>query len=945
MTRSAIERVTELPRGWVPTAIRTLIAGTPFGLALYAVVGGATAWWWWWWWWVLSFGAAIGYAFAAVVLAALTRSLPLPRMTLADRVSAINAVALSFVPIALYGVASATRVIVQSDGAVHPYNWLPLWISTAGTALLLIWSSTRILKTRAGSDVRRVERDALVLITGPFLLFLELTRLPGVIGPVGMFHEGEGLVTAKSMLDGLFPWRDLFFIHGLIDDGLRPGLGLVALENSRWASVAAVLLLEWPFAWILTYYLNAYLYRRDLPFLIFSAVVLGTEFTAAPHFAFVLQPIVYLLLAALLAKATPWRAVAFALALVVQAVGSPEASYSVVAAGAAVILFELVHRQGSVSIVRSFSRTLWSAGCGILFIGVWLAYLATQNALLGFLYYYRTFVPAHELTGGIPVEWVTVSLWGAGAPLVVILLAIWYFIAHRHRLRSLERDDWVMGSAAFLVFLYYPKFLNRADGGHVQEVFAVAVPVILYVMYRVASALETVLKQGARAARRSNIVKVPHLVTTAILVAGFLMTAPLGRLADAATRLAPTVAEEPWLDRLGYANPEDVDRTVIRDLAAFFRTNLRPGERVFDFSNEPALPYYFLDLPISTRYFHVSMAIRLDTQLDLIEELRRDPPRYVILYNDRYGLNWDNIENTVRNYLVSGYLLDHYTPSIWLDGHLILVRKEEQQDLARNGHDVGSSELYFRAPPCGWGYAPNFLSFEPRPDEVARAVDLPFRAAAILRGWAIDPATQRPASEIRVVIDGQVVQRTVPSLERPDVAAARKAETAMRSGYSVVVPITDPKDLRKIHVFAVSTQGAASELAYSPESGLPTHASVTTIVDPLNGSVPVRAEAAIGWVDTSQVNSFARLDLPPGTKFDDFRWLEIETADHFNDDTFTLSDRADATRAISFKTLERSPTRYRVYVGSCPQWHGYEGSSLILDSAREPRITAVRLLP
>ena len=49
---------------------------------------------------------------------------------------------------------------------------------------------------------------------------------------------------------------------------------------------------------------------------------------------------------------------------------------------------------------------------------------------------------------------------------------------------------------------------------------------------------------------------------------------------------------------------------MIRDLARTLEGLLEPEDTVFDFSNAPGVVHYLLGLPPSTRYYHVSFAIR-----------------------------------------------------------------------------------------------------------------------------------------------------------------------------------------------------------------------------------------------------------------------------------------------------------------------------------------------
>ena len=88
--------------------------------------------------------------------------------------------------------------------------------------------------------------------------------------------------------------------------------------------------------------------------------------------------------------------------------------------------------------------------------------LAALHALDDFFFFYRTFAPDHSLTGGIPLVWLDTRFKVAAiAPVVLVILAIWFFAVALRARRSPAVDDWVMASLAITVLLYYPKFLAR----------------------------------------------------------------------------------------------------------------------------------------------------------------------------------------------------------------------------------------------------------------------------------------------------------------------------------------------------------------------------------------------------------------------------------------------------------------------------------------------------
>jgi hypothetical protein len=553
------------------------------------------------------------------------------------------------------------------------------------------------------------------------------------------FHEGEQLGAAHLTAAGRFPWRDLLFIHGPFGDVFQPLLHMHVFGDTRWGNLAGDAVLSKPAAVVALFLLCAYLFRDNWLFLVGTQVAIVTGWVFAFQFQtrLLFVPIVILLLAALLRRPTWARAIAFTTLLLAQTVLTPEGSYMVPAYLAAVVLYELAHRQG-------FSRTI---RCGITtaVLGTgWIVFLASQHALDDFVFYYRTFAPGHELTGGLTValgEGQSPTSFGghlyyvfaAGAPVGLVLLAIWYFAARAPAARTIPVDDWAMGATAVFVGLYYVKFISRTD--HVYQPFEMALPVVYYAIYRVVSAAEAWL-----APRRPRWLPPRHTVTLPLLVV-LLIGAPTSLLTltqAVPSHLATFAPSEPPVARVGYVlNREPLFRSVfpapaksvgpslVHDLRAIMRAYVRPGERIFDFSNNPGLFWFVLRLNSATRYYHVSMAIRQATQHDLIGELRKEQPKIVVFSSDWLGLPfWDGITNEVRHYDVSRYLLDHYRPLLYSHGFLVFARNGAQ---TRPVSDVTSrleepavtTDLYFHTFPCDWGYTPDFLTIHPQSDSGA----------------------------------------------------------------------------------------------------------------------------------------------------------------------------------------------------------------------------------
>jgi hypothetical protein len=883
------------------------------------------------------------YAFLALRIAVFAGRFPGWSPSVSERLAAVNVYASPLTVLGLYPVSEATQMHVFATGNIHDYPWFPLWLALPLTAGLLAAAVTSI--RRAGARIHSLERRFVLLVPAPVLLLLVLARLPGELGPIDLFHEGELLAPAELTADGAFPWRDLMFIHGLLHDVIAPAFSLELFGNNRWGGAAGASVLVFPAYWLSQYFLSVYLFGRNVLFLLGTQVAVVLGLIQHAHIRFLLLPFALLLLAAVLGKPTWPRMAGLAAVIATQTVVAPETTIFIPACFVVLGLYELVSYDRGSPLRTNFRRTLGTAAAGLLMFSAFALVLAAMHALDDFFFFYRTFVPDHSLTGGLPLMWLDTRFKVAAiAPVVLVILAIWFFAVALRARRSPAIADWVMAALAITVLLYYPKFLARPDV-HVYQPWAVTVPLLVYAVYRVVTLLEN--WTAHRAIRVGNIsLPTRHWITAAALLVVALASPRdiFDTASDVPGRLSATAHNEPVSPRLGYLSPLATDPTIFSDLERTLDRYLEPRDRLFDFSNNPMLFHYTLDRRPSTRYFHVSMAIRKHTQSDVVRKLERRPPKLVVFSSSpAFGLpSWDNIPNQVRHYDVSQYILDHYRPILESHTFVLMARN----DLARPVASRTTDQLYFANLPCDWGYAPNFLTTRPEPKEIREAVAVSFRpteGVATVVGWGVDLAASAPAQEVVAALGSRVVARATPSSDRADIAGRLEDQRYVRSGFTMVIPGSAP--LERLRFFVITRDGEARELHYGQYSGLAPTTRVPKRVNSAGRSYRV-GSGAYGQIESTAPEKHTySLELPAqaGRRFS---WLEIRTGSPLLENTLGVTDeRGEWIRTIAFKTLDRGQRSVWVQVGACSQWHGFRGNRVYLESAADQQISAVRLVP
>ena len=886
---------------------------------------------------------AAGVAVLSVVVAALRPGHPALRL-----MAALNAALVPALVLSLVAVSAATTVTVTSTGDVNHHAFLPWPVAAAGTVVLgavVVWRLRRLWR-RPLDELRRFEWDVVTLVAGSVIVWFFTARLTGALGGLDAFHEGEGLATATLLRHGAFPWRDLVFIHGPLYDALSPLVGLGVFENSRWGMDAGTHIIMLPLCFVALWVLLTRVVRNWVILAAFPLALLagnvyldGLLTSIVSLRLFLLPLIVLLLLRAVRSDGWLWS-FGLGVMLVAAFVLTPELAFGVVAAGVVVIGYELIEG-GPRPWRQRFRRTLGCLGGGAAAATVFLAWLAWNGAVDDYLFYFRTFAPDHELTGGFRVDPTAGANYVFAAVLPwALALAVGAYFAWRLATRTQPRaSDWAMASLAVLGILYYPKFLARADG-HVFGGIAVGFALLVYILARV-------LEPGDRDLESAAPGRAPAHLLSFCVVGALVATAvgpALGRLSAVPDRFQASSDSPVTSPLMGYASSDALWPGLVDDLGVAIGA-LGPGTRVFDFTNQPAIVHFLLGQPAVTRYPHVSMAIREAAQADLIDQLAEDQPELVIYWSEGYGLdNWDGIVNPVRHYDVSQWLLEHYRPWMSLQGDLLYVRNDlDPPDPATLAPSLSQApivdDLIDRVPQCQWGTSPMFLdSADQVGTDGLRVQGIPIDREVTVTGWAGSVAGA-PASRL-LALDpaGRVLAEVATNGPRPELS--QYAPDGVGTGYAIVVPLEAGLRADQISLVAVNASGVAAPVAATPAP-----AAGTSLVSRDGHTAVLAPLAPVGAIETQAETSLPaggqtlRLDLPAGAT-EDYDWVELSTGGEPAKARYLLTNlyqgqAADAIAAttgpgIQFDTFARAVDRYLVQVGACAQWRGFAGTTVYL---------------
>ncbi len=571
---------------------------------------------------------------------------------------------------------------------VQRWSWLPIWLALLGAVGVAAWV---VLRLRRGQDPVRLERLTLSLVVGGVFVYLATASLPGSL-PLfdGGFDDAKTMTGAHLLREGLFPWRDMLFIHGLFPDVLAGNLSQSLFGNTRWGDSAGAAALLFPASWTMVYLFTVWVGRRNGWFVVTSAIVISAGWLDSMETRFLLTPAVLLVLAGTLARNSARWCVGLMTMLFGLEILVPETLFLALPTAAVLIAADFVGRDPAVRLRSAFRRSYWFFGTGAVLGILWAVYLIANRALGAFVDYYLIFGPGHVASGahGPSLEIRLRSWTELALEIALVLLTYAGAAVHARRRTAWTPRHWVTIAAAGFVALYGEKALGRFDASHVAQTFTAALPLLFLWAEELVGAMERAVRRGMRRLpqqpRRLRHTGIRHPVTIAGLAVVALVLPVFSPRHSVVTLVNRLPAKQHSVSGqvspvagIGYAGPGAVDVGLVDDLRALLDTYAGRTGRIFDMSNSMGYLYYLLGRLPATKFISISMAVPVAAQTMVIDELKASRPPVVVFDSSTIGVpQWDLIASDVRHYEVSRYVLTGWTPFVRVGGVLLMLRND-----------------------------------------------------------------------------------------------------------------------------------------------------------------------------------------------------------------------------------------------------------------------------
>jgi hypothetical protein len=530
----------------------------------------------------------------------------------------------------------------------------------ASLTVLLI--SVAILFRRSAPPSAARLHALLALLAIPLLLFVfSYASVAQLSHWVDLFHRGETLGPASDYLRGDAPYIDVFVLHGWLEDGqLDAWLMTIFGRRPEVAAHRAEVLSSLMAAAL---YLLGYAATRSIP-LSLAVVALGF-FTAADNQRGLFEIIVIALILLSLRRRSDAAAFASGAVCAITIFFSLEIGlYSTAGSVASLLLL------GGARLLL-----FWGAGLAIA-ATPFLLLLASRGAVGAFLETSFLTIPriidatwslpfpdlASRFRGDLTLRTFVDFFLGESFRFVlnplVITIALTLIVLRVLRgrgssglFRSLRATDPAFVAITIFAVVTQRSALGRADFPH--QYFSAFLISPLAVML-----LRDLWRNGTRLWTERVESRGFLALATAIALPLLLFVFWIPDLLNA--RLENVITYRERLQTVGWS--DERGREVAERVGAIqheIQRMLRPGEPIFDFSNQPAI-YFYANRPNPTRFFQIPILSPRELQKEAIEDLESAKPRLVTRRSPEGYDAFDGISNDDRAAAVSSYIDEHY---------------------------------------------------------------------------------------------------------------------------------------------------------------------------------------------------------------------------------------------------------------------------------------------
>ena len=542
--------------------------------------------------------------------------------------------------------------------------WVPLQPARPVMAVTLLLCILLAFIVRP-MQARAAWRLAAFLLIPALIYLFSYTSTAQLSQWIDLFHRGESIGPASDYLRGKVPFRDVFALHGMLEDGQLDAWLMQIFGRSLDVAIARTVIVG-AFLGVAIWFLGLAVFE-SIP-LALLCVAMGSWTTAENNRTFFQVAAAALFWNALRRRSRASAVFAGIFAGAAIFFSYEIGVYSIAGALAASLLVWIASKRVAWDGLAPMQAAIFFVLGVIVGAAPFAGYLAMHGALDDFamtsfvtipriidavwslpfpdlVSTFRKDLTLHTLADFVLWEKFHLIL----SPLVIAIAAV-YFITRWLR-RRVDMLDYALLVLTVFATVAQRTAFGRASFRHQYFAAFLIGPLIVLLGVILIRVMRNVWRQGGQGTRAF----VGALAVMAVPVVGVLFWIPdlvNARLHDF-TRYYGRVLR---VDR--DSNAEAVQWRII-DVVANVQELTKKDEPIFDFSNQPAF-YFFADRPNPTRFYQVPILSPREFQAETIRALERAKPKVVLRRSPELFDMFDGVTNDVRAQAVSAYLDDMY---------------------------------------------------------------------------------------------------------------------------------------------------------------------------------------------------------------------------------------------------------------------------------------------
>jgi hypothetical protein len=586
-----------------------------------------------------------------------------------------------FVVVAIYA-ALMTKLLFGSDleiafrrvaiGAsilvLLPYvavAWVPTPDPSMMVAVALLMVVLVAMQLRRVPGDRTAWKLAAWLVIPALIYCLSYASTAQLSQWIDLFHRGESIGPASDYLRGKIPYRDVFVLHGMLEDGQLDAWLMQLFGRSAAVSVAQSVVLG-GFLALSLWYLGIVLFE-SLP-LALLVVAMGAWTTAENNRTFFQVAAVAFFWHGLKRNNRPSMLAAGVFSGLALFFSYEIGLYSILGGLAAIGLLAVARRRVEGSLLPVRAAALFFVTGIVITAAPFLLFLALHGAAGDFfetsfvtlprvidavwslpfpdlVSTFRNNLNLHTLSDFILYEKFHLII----SPLTIAIAAA--FCIQRWIRRRADLTDHALLVVTVFAALAQRTAFGRAEFRHQYFAAFLLGPMLVLLAVILTRRLRRIWSDGDGAARAFIV---------AVIVAALPLMAILFWVPDLINvRIDDFCRYQARVMRVFRDAAADEVNDRIRAVVAHVQSVTQWNEPMFDFSNQPAF-YFFCDRPNPTRFYQVPILSPPRFQAETIRSLERSRPKVVLRTSPEGFDAFDSVPNTLRAQAVAAYLDDCY---------------------------------------------------------------------------------------------------------------------------------------------------------------------------------------------------------------------------------------------------------------------------------------------